>query len=829
MAIRDEVRQAFEPEKNPIRRWRQVRASILDIVTNVPLLLGFAMVAALLVVALYAPILAPRNPFETRVLMRINGDLEAAPFPPSDVFPLGSDARGRDILSMLLYGARQTLVIAAGVVAARLALGCIVGALAGWHPGSRFDRLAMSATDFSAAFPPLILGAILVILFDVRKGMISFAIALCFVGWGEVAQYVRSEFMVVRRQPYIEGARAMGLSETSVIMRHAIPNVVTSLIVLAALEMSAVLLLLGELGFVGIFVGGGSQFVADVGAGSDRPSTFFDVPEWGGMLAGAWHFIRNKYWIPLYPAAAFAFAILAFNLFGEGLRRLVEKGRIPVSAVYSRRTLAVVATVILVTMTVMNNVGPQAQLARMAGKFDERRALEHIRVLAAEDMHGRPAGSPDDHRAAEYIAAQFAELGLLPAGDDGTYFQSFQVPYITLEETPILEFVDAQGNVLESFTHRRDFREIVVDNLAWGRADNAKVVFVLGGISYREGDRLAGILPGRDDFRDVDVRGKVVLVIPDPAMALSRVVDEVRSRGGVGILIPASEGARMNMRGSYLIEHPEQPMLPGLVINRQLADRMLASRGTTIAQITKTSQVYISQGKLPPRQDFDTGVRVRMAVPLSQPAWRTTQNVLGYIPGSDPNYSWQTVIVSAHYDHIGMDPSGTFYSGANDNASGVAVVIEVARLLRQVGYQPKQTVLFAAWGAEELGLLGSRYYVEHPKFAPKNTIAVLNVDCVGSGDRRKLSVSKDERAFSLYYLVENAAHRVGVGTIPESYGGSDQDSFLAYNIPGVLMIELGDIDSIHTPADSIARIEPEILDEAGMTTAMALLDLTDGN
>ncbi|MBN1485873.1 MAG: M20/M25/M40 family metallo-hydrolase, partial [Chloroflexia bacterium] len=721
MATHSEILEAFDQESSSIRRWRQIRAGILDVITNLPLLLGVAMVAVLILVAIYAPLLAPRNPFETRALMRIDGELQGAPFEPSETFLLGSDARGRDILSMLLYGARQTLVIGTVVVAARLVLGCVVGALAGWFTGSRFDRIAMAAADFSAAFPPLILGAILVFLFDIRKGMISFALALCFIGWGEIAQYVRSEFMVVRGQPYIEGARGIGLSEIAVIFRHAVPNVITSLIVLTALEMSAVLLLMGELGFLGIYVGGGT-------AAADRPTAFFDVPEWGGMLAGSWRYVRNKYWIPLYPALAFAFAILGFNLFGEGLRRLVEKGRVPISTVYSRRSLAVVALLVLSTMTVMNNIGPQAQQAHLAARFDERSAFRHIEILADKDLQGRPAGSAYELEAAEYIAAEMQSLGLLPAGDDGTYFQTFPISYTYLLETPQLEIVDANGNVLQSYVHREDFREIVSGNMGAGQAESREVVLVVGGISFKPGDKEAGIRPDRDDFRGVDVRGKIVLLVPDAVMPLQRSVAEIYERGGLGVLVPGTEDTRYHMKGSYIIwDDPRGPKLPTLLVSPQVADRLLSPQGRTQQQIREQIEAILARGEVPKISPIEIGISVRMSVQLAPYETRTSQNVLGYLPGSDPNYDWQIVILCGHYDHIAPDPNGTLYPGANDNASGVAVVLEVARLFQEVGYEPKQTVLFAAWGSEEIGLLGSRYYTRHPQFAPQNTIAVLNL------------------------------------------------------------------------------------------------------
>jgi ABC-type dipeptide/oligopeptide/nickel transport system permease subunit len=823
MATQDEILKAFEPEYSPVRRWRKIRAAIVDVVTNLPLILGFLMVMALILVALYAPVLAPHNPFEMRALVRIDGELTAAPFEPSEHYPLGSDVRGRDILSMLLYGARQTLVIAIVVVAARLSLGCIVGALAGWFPGSAFDRLAMAAADFSAAFPPLILGAILIFLFDIRQGMVTFALALCFIGWGEIAQYVRSEFIVVRGQPYIEGARAIGLTEVAVIFRHAVPNVITSLIVLAALEMSAVLLLLGELGFVGIFVGGGSM--ADVG---DRPAGFFDVPEWGGMLAGSWRYIRNKFWIPLYPAAAFAFSILAFNLFGEGLRRLVEKGRIPVSVVYSRRTLAIIALVALVTMTVMNNTGPQAQLARLAAHFDEEAAFAHIEYLASEELKGRPPGTPEGRRAAEYIAEQFESLGLLPAVDDVSYFQTFPISFTYLMDTPTLEIVDGEGNIIQSFAHRQDFRELASNGLGAGSAESAEVVVVVGGISFKPGDREAGILPGRDDFRGVDVRGKIVLLVPDRTMPLYRSVSEILERGGRGVLVPGREESVL-LKGSYSGEFPDEPKLPGLLISPELTDIFLAPKGKSEEQIREHIDEMIAQGDVPHIPAFDTTLRVRMSVPLAPYETRMTQNVIAYLPGSDPNYSWQTVFVTAHYDHLTPDANGDLFLGANDNASGVAVMLEIARLIQEVGYEPKQTVVFAAWGAEEMGLVGSEYYVDHPHFAPSNVAAVLNLDMVGAGDKGKLSLSKDERAFSLFFLVENAAHRMGVGTIPERFGGSDHLPFLERNTPAILLIFWEGVEEYHTPGDTIEMIELPILDQAGMAASMALMDLTDGN
>ncbi|MBU0490376.1 MAG: M20/M25/M40 family metallo-hydrolase [Chloroflexi bacterium] len=812
MAAPDEKQRETWQRQAQERRQRHVKAWLTDVFTNAPLLLGLLLVGGLLFVAMYAQDLAPRNPLEVRPVMTIDGQRTVPPYVPSDTFPLGSDPQGRDILSQILYGTRQTLLICALVVLARLVTGLLLGAIAGWYQDSRADRLIMSVGEFMSAFPVLILAIVLILLLDIRRGLPTFIIALGMVGWAEVAQYFRSEFIVIKEQPYIEGARVLGLSRLSTLFRHALPNVIPSLVALTALEMSAALLILGELGFLNIFIGSGT-ISTDI---SDRPTSYLDVPEWGGMLAGSWRFIRNKTWIPLYPAVAFFIAIFAFNLLGEGLRRLIERGRVPVHVFYSKHTFAIIAAIALTFMTVMNNVGPRADMMRVAFAFDEQRALASITELAGGDYGGRRTGSPEEQGAAEWIASQFQELGLKPMGDDDTYFQAFPVNYQELAATPTLVIEDKDNQPVLVGEHRGNFREIVGYNAGEGQAEHAEIVFIGGG---RYDFKLK-----IDDMTNMNLQGRVLMTTG--AGGIYEIAARAVEHGAVGILLPTPNETRTQMKGSYQNDEAE-PRLPVFVISEEMADTILAPTGRHMQDLWTMEQ----RGDILPR--FGTGSRASMSLELERhPA--TSHNVLGYWPGADPNYAWQTVVICGHYDHLGQDPDGTVFHGAYDNASGVAVGLEIARLWREQGFQPQRSVLFAAWGGEEQGLIGSYYFTQHPtsRLPLGNVTAVLNIDAVGRGYPNDLSITKPgvPEARVLYFLVQEAAQRMGVGTREPGYaGGSDHVPFMELSIPGVLVIQDGDLNALHMPSDTVANIQLNLLDEAGEVAALAAMMVSVGH
>ncbi|MCK5318794.1 MAG: ABC transporter permease, partial [Anaerolineales bacterium] len=287
-------------------------------------IIGAIMVAILLTIAVIGPEIAPHNPYAIQRIQWIDGELDRAPIEPNSIYPLGTDPLGRDILSLLLYGARTTLVIALLATTVRILLGLVLGALAGWRPGGIIDRLVTIVAGFFAAIPGLILAILIVYAVGIRQGQISFVIALSIVGWGEVAQIFRSHVFDIRKESFIEAAQAVGLSSLEILSRHVLPNLLSTMLALISLEMANALLLLGELGFMNVFLGSG----AFLPGAPFMPNVFtFEIPDWGAMLGTNWRSFRALPWLPGAPAVAFLVSILSFNLFGYGLQRFSERGR----------------------------------------------------------------------------------------------------------------------------------------------------------------------------------------------------------------------------------------------------------------------------------------------------------------------------------------------------------------------------------------------------------------------------------------------------------------------------------------------------------------------
>ncbi|MBK9052403.1 MAG: ABC transporter permease, partial [Chloroflexi bacterium] len=434
-----------------------------DVVFNLPFMLGTLIVLALFVLSVLGPVLAPQNPYLAgqHIVPHFDAELNVfirPPLDPSPEYPLGTNQWGTDILSLIMHGARNTLIACAFITMMRVLLGLTLGVIAGWNEGKTSDRLIMGAIGLLTALPILISSVILILALDIRRGLLVFIIALSVLGWTEIAQYIRSEFLVLRKQAYIEGARATGLNGLEIAVRHVLPNILPQLLIISFLEMGAVLMLLGELGFLGIFIGGGSRMaVEDIG--SSQVFTIAEVPEWGAMIADGFRWLRSKPFIVFYPATAFFIAVMGFNALGEGLRRLLEKGRINTAFLLRKRMLLVVAAVTLATVFIMNNTGAAPWFAQVAQSFDGQKVVEHVEALA--DMEGRGIGQPGGAAAAAYIADQFAESGLEPGWRENSYIYTTETTIVRASEQPALRLLDETGATVAEYRHQLDFGYVI--------------------------------------------------------------------------------------------------------------------------------------------------------------------------------------------------------------------------------------------------------------------------------------------------------------------------------------------------------------------------------
>ncbi|MBA3943433.1 MAG: ABC transporter permease [Herpetosiphonaceae bacterium] len=296
-----------------VRRWRAVVFKV-----NATLLLGGILSILLMGCALAAPWLAPHDPNET--LFRYNGTtLLPAPYPPGTAgMPLGSDSLWRDMWSRLLYGGRFTLLFCWVAALVRITLGTLVGLFAGWY--GRVARVVDVIVGAWSAVPSLLF-ALVVITLGNTPGVLSgslprFLLIISLTGWTEAAVRCRIAVQGLRSEPFIEAAYAIGRGRLAVLFRHILPNLRDLLLVEIAYAGAAVLLLVGELAFLGIFVGATESMVVK-GQLVDDPL----YAEWGSMLAAGLRHRNSGVWLLLEPVIAFTLAILSFNLLADGLRR----------------------------------------------------------------------------------------------------------------------------------------------------------------------------------------------------------------------------------------------------------------------------------------------------------------------------------------------------------------------------------------------------------------------------------------------------------------------------------------------------------------------------
>ncbi len=276
-------------------RWRLARRDPLGAA-------GLAIIALLVVLAVAGPFLAPypeQGAGASDVANRMLG--------PSLAHPFGTDELGRDLLSRVIMGTRSGLLVAVLVVGLAMLVGVPLGALAGYRRG-RIDALIMRITDLFLAFPPLLLA--MAIVAALGPGLENAALALAISWWPWYARLQRATTTSLRERPFIEAARAAGMSDTRVIVRHILPNSMGPILVQATTDIGTVILAAGGLAFLGL--------------GATPPD-----PDWGLMVAQGRAFILDQWWLSTFPGLAIFVSVLAFNLVGDALLDLVSPRRSP--------------------------------------------------------------------------------------------------------------------------------------------------------------------------------------------------------------------------------------------------------------------------------------------------------------------------------------------------------------------------------------------------------------------------------------------------------------------------------------------------------------------
>ncbi len=808
------------------------KQSLKLILRNFPFVVGTLLVLGLLTIVLIGPYLAPNNPFQTQGLVRINGQLTPPPFAPNDTYPWGTDALGRGMMSLLLSGAQQTLVLGLLVVAARTAVGVLLGTLAGWSQGSLLDRTILALAEIISAFPTLLIAMILILAIGIRLGLQPFVISLCFVGWGEIMQFVRGEVISIRPKLFIESAVALGARSPRIVVRHILPNLLPSLISLTSLEMGAVLMLLGELGFIGIFIGGGSLI--------ELPSMavlYSDVPEWGALLSNIRFQARAYPWTALYPMLAFFTSIVGFNLFGEGLRRLIAEGSLVINRLFNRYTLLLGVIVVLGMSWFKDHSGALAFYRQQAGEFNGQNAMDYDRELSDPGLFGRALGTPGMDQAAEYIAGQFKQLDLQPAGEASTYFQSRVHAFGQLNGTPAFTIHDGESDL----AYGEDFAAYPGRMMTGGDGSGPvrfislgkpSPVVAIGRISYAELDR-------------ADFSGEVLMVLSDREASLL----SYRSKEGVLVVTDDPEklkkrytiSGRSGRGHNYQTGETWGDETPWIWISEETAERILAGSGYSLADLRRQSETLAIEELY----ELPLPITVSLDMKGAAIAEATVRHVLGYLPGTwgiercTTCLDVKLIVVMAQYDAPPLGYDGEIYPAANDNASGVAVMLEAIRTIQESGYQPYKTFLFIAYSGE--GLDGGEptsdpdvrgFLQARTGFSNFEVEAIIHLRglSAGSGDRLEVSAGGSLRLAELF---ERSARQMGTAVMRAKEGIDisqiyDEGSTIQHGgqeAPEVRLDWEGWQAYSRSAVDTFEHISQKNLNDAGRAVSLALIVL----
>jgi Zn-dependent M28 family amino/carboxypeptidase len=438
--------------------------------------------------------------------------------------------------------------------------------------------------------------------------------------------------------------------------------------------------------------------------------------------------------------------------------------------------------------------------------IDPEKIRAHVRFLSDDLLEGRGTGQRGGDIAAEYIATQFALYGLKPVGDNGTYMQKVPMVGITPDPKTTFSLIPSGGSAVNL---KPLDQYVAYDQTQQPESDiNADIVFVGYGIDAPEYKW--------NDYKDVDVRGKVLLMLvneppsDDPNFFKGRALtyygrwtykyEEAARKGAVGaILIHRTDMAsypwevvrNSNSGEKSALKLDGTPKLKAAAwVTTDVAEQIALASGLNLDKMMNDARSHDFRPVALPAK-----LRAHM-VSQVRPFW--SNNVLAELPGADKELKDEAIIYTAHYDHLGIRsdmPGDNIYNGANDNATGCGIELELARAYSQSPQRPRRTILFAAVTGEEQGLLGSEYLGKHPPLPASKISLDLNYDDLPPlGAPQEVEVSGAERT-TFYPEVKSLAETFRLAIRPDShpeaghYYRSDHFSLARVGIPSFSIAE----------------------------------------
>lgn len=453
-------------------------------------------------------------------------------------------------------------------------------------------------------------------------------------------------------------------------------------------------------------------------------------------------------------------------------------------------------------------------LEQAVGTITAADAYAAVERLTAPEFAGRLTGTPGYAAAAAWAAGELRAAGLVPPPGRTDYLQPFEVTVGGVESAAMRLLPEGDDGAATELKLLESFAPFLFS----GSGDvAAEVVFVGYGISAPE--------LGRDDYAGLDVAGKVVMAVRGAPRdgrdwrahdSHRRRTANARAHGAAAYLF--AESAVANPNGEPIAD------LPMAAVSDEVADELLTGRDLKLAELRKV----LAQGGV---ASFSTGRRVQLAV-RARPAIRATgSNVVAMLPGRDPALASEFVVVGAHLDHCGDWP--VLLPGADDNASGSAAVLEIARAAAGLAPRPRRTLVFVLFGGEEMGLLGSEHFVGNPAAGLSRCIAMLNLDMVGVGNGVWVAGGENFPAVCAALTTARDRWAPGFGVTcgrvdVTAEARADHGPFLGAGVPAVSLFGSGgQHHGYHGGDDSLWWITPRTIEAAARTVFGAAVALAD--
>jgi hypothetical protein len=463
----------------------------------------------------------------------------------------------------------------------------------------------------------------------------------------------------------------------------------------------------------------------------------------------------------------------------------------------------------------------------------------NIAFLASDSLMGRDTPSRGLDTAAAYIARSFRDMGLLPM--NGSYFQHFSLCSKNLgNENHLVVVKDGKETDYQIKTDFIPF-EMTGDNRVEG-----ELVFAGYGITAPEFEY--------DDFKNIDVKGKIILVFrheprekDSPSTVFSGTeytkyssiaekVKNARLHGAIGVLVVTEPLNYKSIRPrgfpwpSLSKNLPKDALPVSFCIDKKdsipvvhVGEEVIREFFGSVDSLSAIQRMIDSS--LTPQSFQLPRIKVIMQTSVTAIEKYTTQNVIGFLQGSDPVLKEQLVVIGAHYDHVGVlkehkAGEDSIFNGADDNASGTSGVMAVARAMTSMKSKPRRSVLFILFAGEEKGLFGSGYYVKDPLFPLKNTVAMLNMDMISRNSPDSLEIIGGMQCPDLAKIITKQNRKTGFILVQDKMtGGSDHWNFIRKEIPSIFFFA-GLHKDYHTVSDSPGKTDPR---KAARVASLAFL------